>query len=138
MAHYAALAFSCILLVMSVPAQIRGPRKIDPQAQLMQYYKQYPDRYIRVSKESWKYTSVSRMAVHSFTLNNTATVPYCEVEMKFSYQDDDGKTLATMTQVIPGILQPYRPVELKGIRVKPISAKAANMILSVSKALICR
>ncbi len=134
----AVVAFSFLLAAMLVPAQIRGPRKIDPQAQLIRYYHEFPDRYIRVSKESWQYSQPTKTAVHAFTLNNTATVPYCEIEVRFTYQDDKGATVATVKQSIPGILQPYRPAGQKDLRVKPVPDKAVNAVVSVSKALVCR
>jgi hypothetical protein len=137
MKHYAAVAFSCVVLVLSASAQTHRPQKIDPQAQMMQYYRQYPDRYIRISKESWQYAQATRLALHSFTLNNTAVVPYCEIEMRFSYQDEKGAAVATMTQSIPGILQPYRP-EQKDVKLKAVPPKAVNVVVSVSKALVCR
>ena len=138
MMQRAAVAFSCILAAMTGSAQIRGPQKIDPQAQLIKYYRQYPDRYIRISKESWRYNQRTGMAQHSFTLNNTATVPYCEIEMRFAYQDEKGATIVTQAHPIAGILQPYRPVEQKNVTLKRIPNKAVNVVVTVSKALVCR
>ncbi len=140
-AIYRSVFLSLILITGLIGAawpQSRTPAKRDPQTQILQYYREYPDRYIRLSKESWYYDQIARTAVHSFTLQNTATVPYCEVQVKFAYQDEKGVTLVTQSQEIPGILQPYRPVDLKAFKVKGVNNKASNVVLTVSKALICR
>ncbi len=138
MTHRVVTALSCIFMAASGSSQIHGPQKIDPQAQLMKYYRQYPDRYIRISKESWRYNEKTRAAQHSFTLNNTAMVPYCEIQVRFEYQDEKGTTIATQSQQVAGILQPYRPVQQKDLTLKAIPARAVNVVVSVSRALVCR
>ncbi len=138
MPHRVVTAFSCIFLAISGFGQARRPQKIDPQAQLFSYYRQYPDRYIRISQESWRYNQRTRVAQHSFTLNNTAMVPYCEIRIRFEYKDEKGATLLTQSQQLAGILQPYRPVQQKDVTLKAVPAPAVNVVVSVDKALVCR
>ncbi len=113
-------------------------RRVDPQAQLLQYYRQYPDRYIRVSKESWKYEEKSRIALHSFTLRNTATVGYCEIEISFVYQASGGKTLHTEHVKLPDLLGALRTIDVNQLKVQKVPRGAETAIVRVAKALICR
>ncbi len=121
----------------SVP-QRRQARRVDPQAQLLQYYRQYPDRYIRVSKESWKYEEKSRIALHSFTLRNTASVGYCEIEISIVYQTSSDKTLHTEHFKLPDLLGPLCSIDVRQQKVKNVPRGAETAIVRVTKALICR
>ena len=58
--------------VISKAAQVRQRRGLDPQTQLLNNYRKYVDRYIRISGETWKYDDSTRSATHSFTLKNIA------------------------------------------------------------------
>jgi hypothetical protein len=116
--------------------QRRQSQKLSPEAQLLIYYRQYPDRYIRVSKESWQYDQSSRSAFHSFTLKNTAGVAYYAIEVLVSYQRSDGKILYTQAVKIPGTLAPYGTLEVKKITVKHVPAASESVLIGVAKALI--
>ncbi len=119
-------------------SQSRKPRGVDPQAQILQYYRQYPDRYIRVSKESWKYEDKSRVALHSFTLRNTATVGYCEIEISIVYQTSSEKTLHTEHVKLPDILGALRTIDVNQLKVQKVPRGAETAVVRVTKALICR
>ena len=114
------------------------PRRMDPQAQLLQYYRQYPDRYIHVSKESWKYEQKSRIALHSFTLRNTASVGYCEIEISFTYQASSGKTLHTEHVKLPDFLGAFRSIEVSQLKVQKVPRGAETAIVRVTKGVICQ
>ncbi len=117
-------------------AQMRAARRLSPQEQILQYYRDYPDRYIRVSRESWKYEENSRKAFHTFTLRNTATVPYHDIEVSFTYQGTGGKTLMTHTVKIAGALAPLETREIKGIEVKKVPTASRSVLVVVARALI--
>jgi hypothetical protein len=116
--------------------QRRLAQKPSPEAQLLSYYREYPDRYLRVSKETWQYDQSSHTAFHSFTLKNTAGVAYSAIEVNFSYQGSGGKTLYTQTVKIPGSVAPYGTMEVKKIVVKHVPAAGESVLISVVKALI--
>jgi hypothetical protein len=118
--------------------QRRSAQKLSPEAQLLEYYRDYPDRYIRVSKESWRYAQSSRTAYHYFTLRNTATLAYCAIEVRLSYQHASGKTLQTQTVKIPGVLQALGTMEVRDIKVKNVPAASERVLIEVAKALICQ
>ena len=84
------LLFSAVLLWgMSTDVyaeQGRLPRKPDPAAQLLNYYRKYPERYIRITDETWKYDQRAHSALHSLTLKNTASASYYGIEVRFEYQ----------------------------------------------------
>lgn len=109
-------------------------QKIDPQTRILQYYRQYPERYIRISKETWQYEGFTRTALHSFTLRNSATVPYQEIEIRFAYESSDGKTLYTHVFKIPGTLAALGSRKLDNIKVKDVPAAAINVVLTVTGA----
>ncbi|NWG13438.1 MAG: hypothetical protein HXY20_07900 [Acidobacteria bacterium] len=113
-------------------------RRLDPQTQLLEYYRQYPDRYIRVSKESWKYEERSRTALHSFTLRNTASVRYCDVELSFNYLTPGGKVLHIEQVKLPNPLEALRSVDIFQLKVKKVPGGAETAVVRVAKALICR
>ena len=115
---------------------VEQKRKIDPQAQILQYYRQYPERYIRISKESWKYDANSRMASHVLTLTNSATVPYHLIDLQFSYATAKGKVLRTQVVSVQGILAAGGVMDVKKIRVKNVPNAAESVVITVAKALV--
>jgi hypothetical protein len=123
-------------LPLDAVEQRRLAQKPSPQAQLLAYYRDYPDRYIRISKESWRYLQGTRTAYHSFTLRNIATVPYNAIEVRLSYQDSDGKTLQTQTVKIPGVLAAGGTMEVKDIAVKRVPAASERVLVGLARALI--
>ena len=117
--------------------QSRPPHKVDPQTQILQYYRQYPDRYILVSNETWRYDEYSRTATHTFTLRNTATVHYCEIEVSLAYQTAAGKVLQTTVAKVPGSVNGLGKLEVRGLKAKKVPAGAETVVVRVTKALIC-
>ena len=130
---------SVILLMAAAPALPRidqrplpGP---SPSDQLFGYYRRYPERYLRISEQSWKYDPRRRSAAHSFTLSNVATVPYYYIQVRFTYQDSSGKTLQSkVVQVLEGIAA----LGKKRIRagVKGVPKEAEQVVVSIESARI--
>jgi len=87
---------------------------------LLQFYSRYPERYLRIAKESWKYEKKSQAAFHSFTLINTAAVPYQDIQVRISYQTAAGKVVNEQTIKIPGIIGPSTTLQLNQLRVKGV------------------
>lgn len=118
----------------------QGPyrKKIDPQAQILEYYRQYPERYLRISNETWQYLDESRSALHFFTLKNTATVPYTEIEIRFSYETASGKNLKTETVKLPGTIASLGTLNLKNIKVKSVPGASEKVTTTVVKASVAR
>ena len=118
------------------PAQTRLPRRPDPQTQLLDNYRRYPDRYIRISNETWKYSEGSRSALHSFTVKNSAGVAYSAIEIRLNYLDSNGKALVSRTLKIPGNLAAYEVRKIKEMKVRDVPAGSDQVILTVTKAMI--
>jgi len=116
--------------------QVRAPRQPDPQAQLLNNYRKYPDRYIRVSGETWKYDEPTQIAFHSFTLQNIAGVAYSDIEMRVKYLSPGGKTLQSQILLIHGILSAYQVRKVKGMKVRNVPRESDQAVLIVSKASI--
>ena len=135
------LAYKAATRVLPLPLdkveQARQYKRPDPQTQLLEYYRQYPDRYIRAVDESWVYNNKTRVAIHSFTLRNLATVAYTGLEVSFSYESAGGKTL-TRTVKIPGFILASASRSLKNIAVKEVPAGIKSVTTIVSKAQIAR
>jgi hypothetical protein len=68
-------------------------RKVDPFVQLQDYYHRYPERYIRVGRESWRLDPRSSVSFHSLTLTNSATVGYEAIELRFTYSSMSGEVI---------------------------------------------
>ncbi len=118
--------------------QSRTTRKADPQAQLLDYFRRYPDRYILVSNQTWKYDYLARAAIHSFTLRNTASVGYCDIEVSFSYQAASGKTLQTQIVKVQGILEALQKLDMRRIKVKGAPDTSESVLVGVVRATVCR
>jgi hypothetical protein len=116
--------------------QARTAPKPDQQTQLLNNYRKYPDRYIRISGESWKYDDNSRIASHSFTLKNLAGVAYSAIEVRASYLDQDGKILLNQVLPVPGALSPYQIKKFKDLKVKNVPLAATQVLLTVTKGSI--
>ena len=110
-------------------------RKIDPQTQILQYYREYPDRYVRLTKESWRYSDRTRIATHTFTLKNSATVSYHEIEVRFSYESSGGKVLYTQSIRIPGMLAALGTMDVPEVKVKNVPPASVKVVAAVTKAL---
>jgi hypothetical protein len=142
----AALLLGAILLLAYKAAMWISPlgnleqtphaRKIDPQTQLLQYYRQYPERYIRVTKDTWQYAAGSRLAFHTFTLRNSATVAYQAIEVRFEYQSSSGKVLYTHVAKIQGTIAALGSKKIDNMQVKNVPAAATIAMLSVAVAQV--
>ncbi len=115
--------------------QRRAAQKLSPQEQILKYYRDYPERYMRVFKETWQYDPQSGRSFHSFSLRNSATVSYHAIEMTLSYQAG-GKTVYVQTVKIPGVIAPGGTMEVKRFEVKRVPAASQNVLITVSKALV--
>jgi hypothetical protein len=111
-------------------------RRPNPQTQLLNNYRQYPDRYIRISGESWKLGETNDSALHSFTLKNIAGVAYSDIELRVNYLDANGKTLLSRTVKVPGILAAYSVKKVQNMEVKNVPGSSDSVLLSVAKAAI--
>jgi len=111
-------------------------RKPDPQTQLLNNYRKYPDRYIRLSGETYRYDESTRTAFHSFTLKNSAGAAYAGIEIRASYLDDGGKSLQSQIIKIPGSLSPYQIKKFKNLKVKNVPAAGSQALLAVATATI--
>jgi|SRR5688572_27189445 len=143
----AVLLLSAILLVaykwsariLPLPIdQAKTWKKKSPEAQIQDYYRQYPESYIRISKETWQFDPGTRTAFHSFTLKNTAGVSYSEIEIRFSYIAASGKTIQTQAVKMPGTLPAQGTRDVKRIKVTGVPASSANVLMSVAKASVSK
>ncbi len=116
--------------------KIRPPRRPDPQTQLLNNYRQYPDRYIRISNEAWRYNDRSHTAFHSFTLKNSAGVAYAEIEIRLKYLSADGRILQSQILKIPGILAAYQMRKINELKVPKAPAQSDQVLTTIEKASI--
>src|SRR5688572_20251569 len=137
----AVLLLSAILLVaykwsariLPLPIdQAKTWKKKTPEAQIQDYYRQYPESYIRISKETWQFDPGNRTAFHSFTLKNTAGVSYSEIEIRFSYQSAGGKTIQTQSVKLPGTVPAQGSREVRRIKVTNLPAATSNVLMNVA------
>jgi hypothetical protein len=122
--------------VLYAPAQTRPRKGPDPQTQLLNNYRKYVDRYIRISGETWKYDDITHCATHSFTLKNTAGVAYSDIELSVSYLNASGKSLQTSVLKIPGALSAYTSKKFADLKVQKVPENCDQAVLSLSKATI--
>lgn len=135
----AVLAYKAAMRVAPLPVaqvgEMRRAKTPDAKAQILEYYKRYPDRYIRIVDDSWVYNPASRTAFHSLSLRNTTTVAYNGIEVRFTYESRDAKILKTETLKVSGGLAPLQTRELKRIEVKGIPSGTARVTAVVETAL---
>jgi len=131
------LAYKAAMWVRPLEGLNKTPhaRKVDPEKQINQYYRDYPERYIRISGESWRYSDRSRSAFHTFTLKNSATVPYHDIEIKFSYESAGGKVLHTHSAKISGTIAALSSLEVSELKVTGVPESAVKAVASISRAL---
>jgi len=137
------VAFLSLALLWTWPAvlysqQKRPAPRPDPAAQLLNYYRKYPDRYIRISEETWKLEPATQVrgqlsAVHTLTLKNVARATYRDIEVRFSYQTLSGKELFARTTRIQGELGPLTTRQFR-IRVAGVPQSAEKVVTTISKA----
>ena len=110
-------------------------RKVDPRAQLLQYYREYPGSYIHITRESWRYNDLTRVATHSFVLKNSATVPYHDIEILMRYESGSGNALYTHTARLPGMLTALGSMDVSDLKISGVPPAAANVVASVARAV---
>jgi hypothetical protein len=134
------LAYKAATWVTSFPEVRLEQKRPSPKAYarptILDYYRQYPDRYIRVENESWHLDNKTGIAIHNFSLRNLATVPYQEIVARIAYESADGKALLTRDIQIPGVLPSQETVSLKKIKVTGVPAATGTATVTVVKALM--
>jgi hypothetical protein len=105
--------------------------KVDPKVRVQEYYARYPESYIRLSKESWRYLSASKTAYHKFTLTNQATVSYDSIKIELTYQSATGKAVHRETVALPGTLAASGSREISGLEVKHVPPDSESALLRV-------
>jgi hypothetical protein len=116
--------------------QKRGIQKPASGPTILDYYRQYPDRYIRVDDETWSYDWKTQVAVHSFALRNLATVAYREIEVRFTYQSASGKTVLTRDAKVPGVVPAQGTLSIKNFKVAGVPLATRGAVATVAKALM--
>ena len=133
------LAYKAATRVLPLPVkaieQKRGFQKPPAQPTILDYYRQYPDRYISIDDETWVYDAGTQTASHSFTLRNLAVSAYKEIEIRFTYGSAAGKTLMTRDVKIPGALQGQGTLSIKKLKVAGVPAATRSVVTAVVKAL---
>lgn len=111
-------------------------QKRDPNDRILANFKKYPDRYILIVDESWRYDPVARQATHSLTLQNNATVAYSGIELRFSYESARGKILDTRTVPLSDPLPASSKKVLKGIQMRDIPPGTKSVVTAVAGASV--
>ena len=136
------MAYKAATRVLPLPVenveQARRQGRPAYQTQLLQYYTQYPDRYLRIANEKWDFNAVSRITSHSFTIHNIATLAYSGIEVTITFEGPDGKTLLIRTAKIPGVIESFKTLEVKQIKITGVPKTAANAVVTIAKAVIVR
>ncbi len=129
----AALAYKAAMWVRPLGRieQAQFLPKVDPKTRIREYYVQYPESYIRIGKESWRYFGASGTAYHRFTLTNKATVSYDNIRIEVSYQSAAGKVVLRETIVLPGILEASGSREISDLEVKHVPSDSETVLIRV-------
>jgi hypothetical protein len=113
-------------------------KKLSAEEQTQIYYRQYPEGYLRISKESWRYEESSRKATHTLTLTNTSKVAYGGIELLFRYQDASMKYIKTRQVKIPGKIAPGGTLKIRNLEIEGVPAEALNVVASIAKAEVSK
>lgn len=116
--------------------QLRSTQKAPPRPTILDYYRKYPDRYIRLENESWVLNRDSHSAYHDFSLRNLATVPYTDIVVRITYEGAAGKTLRTYDLKIQGVLQAQATREIKKVKVNDVPEATQNAVATLLKARV--
>jgi hypothetical protein len=114
------------------------PRNADPQVRAQEYFAEYPERYLRIGDESWRYAQGSGIAFHSFTIRNSATVSYRDIEVRFVYRSSTGEDLRTREVPIEQGIAPGAVLKVASLKVTDVPAHADSVVASVAKAVVVR
>ncbi len=132
------LAYKAAMWVQPLGGLDKTPhaQKVDPETLARNYYHQYPESYIRISREDWVYIRRSGSARHSLTLKNSAPVSYSSIALQFDYESPTGKVLKSQVVEIPGVLPPSGTLDAKGILVNdvPFAAERVKTVVVRAKA----
>jgi len=105
--------------------------KVDPKTRAREYYAQYPESYIRISRESWRYDSGSGTAYHKFTLTNQAMVGYDSIRIELTYKSAAGKAVRSETITLPGRLEASGSREISNLKVKHVPPDSDTALLRI-------
>ncbi len=131
-----ALAYKAAMRILPLPAVAQRVPKVDPQTKILEYYRQFPERYIRIIKESWQYDEGTRSAYHTLTLKNSATVAYRAIEVRFSYESSGGKPLKSEVVKITGPVAALGTLDVKKIQVRAVPASSERVTAAVTTARV--
>lgn len=139
-ASLAVLGYKAAMWVAPLPPvriELKPDRpKAAARPTIMDYYHQYPDRYIRVENETWEFNTDSQIATHSFSLRNLATVAYQDIEVRFTYENGSGTVLLVRDVKIPGILKAQDGMSVRKIRVAGVPFATRTVVAVVAKAVV--
>lgn len=137
-----AVVIACAIVVLAYKAAMRVRPlgridqaqflpKADPAARVRDYYARYPESYLRIGKESWRYDGVDRTARHKFTLTNRAMVTYDDIRIELTYQSAAGKVLRRETVELPGSLEASGSRDISGLEIRHVPCKSETVLLRV-------
>ncbi len=110
--------------------------KVDPVKRVREYYAQFPESYIRIGKESWRYDSSNGTAYHRFTVTNQATVGYEDIRIELTYKSATGKTLHSETITLPGRLAATGSMEISDLEVRHVPRASDTVLIRVVGAIV--
>jgi hypothetical protein len=114
------------------------PREADPAERAREYFVTFPERYLRIANESWRSAQGSGIALHSFTIRNSATVGYRAIEVRFVYRSGAGKELGTRVVALEGEIAPGQVLKFSDLKVTGVPPQAESAAAGVVKAVVNR
>jgi hypothetical protein len=105
--------------------------KVDPATRVREYYARYPESYIRISRESWRYDGADGTARHKFTLTNQATVSYEGIRIELTYQSAAGEVLRREAVDLRGSLEASCSREISGLEIRHVPPGSETALLRV-------
>ncbi len=109
-------------------------KKLSMEEQTRVYYQQYPEGYLRISKETWRYEEHLRKAIHSLTLTNTSKIAYGGIGLLFRYQDASMKYIKTCNVNVRGVIEPGGTLNIRDLETDGVPPEAVSVVASVAKA----
>lgn len=110
--------------------------KVDPVKRVREYYAQYPESYIRIGKESWRYDTGSGTAYHTLTLTNQATVTYEDIRVELTYKSATGRALHSDTIMLPGRLPSSGSMVISDLEVRRVPRDSDTVLIRVVGAVV--
>jgi hypothetical protein len=134
------LGYKAATRILPFPVEAMRQKRITqkPPAQptIVDYYRKYPDRYIRIENESWLLDPKTHAAIHKFTLRNLAIVAYADIVVRITYEGAGSKIILTHDIKIQGALQGQSVREFKNVNVNGIPESTRNAVATIAKARI--